>query len=119
MFVPTLPARKYVIVTEAWISSAHQLSNTGSMCDNLHGHNWKVTVVCGTDTLTPNGMVVDFSFVKSLIRELDHQLLNTVLEQPTAERVAEFLCSGIPFCLAVAVQETEGNTAWYLNPVMI
>ena len=117
MFVPTLPARKYVIATEVWISSAHQLINTGSMCDNLHGHNWKITVVCGSDTLDPSGMVVDFGYVKKLVKEFDHQFLNKIMRgSTTAENFAKYLCDRIPRCLAIAVQETEGNTAWYMNP---
>ena len=98
------------------ISAAHQLRLTyRSKCEYLHGHNWIITVYCRARELDKNGMVVDFTEIKKLVQEkLDHKNLNDVLYfNPTAENIAEWICSRIPSCFKVEVQESEGNKAIY------
>ena len=54
----------YYIEKTFEISSSHKLTlSYRSKCENLHGHNWKITVMCKAETLDENGMVVDFSVV--------------------------------------------------------
>ena len=71
----------YFIEKTFEISASHKLQlSYRSKCENLHGHNWKVTVMCKSRTLDENGMVVDFSVVKNNIQEqLDHKNLNDIL----------------------------------------
>jgi len=51
-----------------------------SKCTQLHGHNWQITIHCKARELDHNGMVVDFSKIKSSITDkLDHQVINDVI----------------------------------------
>lgn len=95
------------------ISAAHSLElDYESKCQNLHGHNWIITVYCKSEELNSNGMIVDFSQIKEAI-PLDHINLNEKIKQPTAENIAKWICERIPFCYRVDVQESEGNIATY------
>lgn len=98
------------------ISASHRLKlSYPSKCENLHGHNWIITVYCRSKQLNADGMVVDFTHIKRAIKEkLDHQNLNEVLPfNPTAEQIARWTCEQIATCFKVEVQESEGNTAIY------
>lgn len=107
----------YKTETNFTISAAHYLDlDYKSKCTRVHGHNWKVTVYCQSETLDRNGMVIDFKAVKNLVQErLDHAVINDVLAvNPTAENIAKWICDVIgQFCYRVKVQETEGNVAIY------
>lgn len=108
--------RMYYVTKRLEISASHALRlSYESKCENLHGHNWIITVFCRAEELNPDGMVTDFSHIKQAITErLDHQNLNEVLPfNPTAENIARWVCDSIPNCYRVEVQESEGNTAAY------
>lgn len=98
------------------ISAAHRLNlSYESKCQNLHGHNWHVTIYCKAKELNQDGMVCDFTHIKKAIHEkLDHQYLNDILPfNPTAENMARWMCEQIPTCYKVSVQESDGNIATY------
>ena len=106
----------YTVIKRMEISAAHQLRlSYPSKCENLHGHNWIITVYCRSLTLNEDGMVVDFTHIKQAVHsKLDHQNLNDVLPfNPTAENIAHWICKQIPTCFKVEVKESEGNTAIY------
>ena len=106
----------YTVIKRMEISAAHQLKlSYPSKCENLHGHNWIVTVYCRSKELNSDGMVVDFSHIKKVVKDqLDHKNLNDVLSfNPTAENMARWICDQISTCYKVEVQESEGNTAIY------
>ena len=95
---------------------AHSLKlSYQSKCENLHGHNWIITVYCRSKELNADGMVVDFSHIKQVVKEqLDHRNINEVLPfNPTAENIARWICDQIPTCFKVEVQESESNIAVY------
>ena len=98
------------------ISAAHNLQLSYlSKCENLHGHNWVITVYCKSPTLTKDGMVTDFSIIKKVIKEaLDHKYINEIIPaNPSAENIALWICQHIDNCYKVRVQESEGNVAIY------
>lgn len=106
----------YYVKKTLEISAAHRLTlDYESKCTALHGHNWMITVYCRSEELDSNGMVVDFSLIKSKVKSvLDHQILNDVLPfNPTAENLARWICEQIPHCYRVEVQESKGNVAAY------
>lgn len=112
----------YKVSKRMEIAGAHQLELPyNSPCQNIHGHNWIVTVHCCSETLTPYGMIVDFTKVKKAIHGvLDHQFINKVVPaNPTAENIAKWICDRVTsicevgYCYKVEVQESEGNVATY------
>jgi len=98
------------------ISASHHLTvSYESKCSRLHGHNWQITIYCRARELNADGMVEDFSKVKSKIKDaLDHQNLNEVLPfNPTAENIAHWITTQIDTCYKARVQESAGNVAIY------
>ena len=89
------------------VSAAHQLKlDYPSKCTQLHGHNWIIDVYLESETVDSNGMVLDFTKIKELVKDkLDHKILNDVLDfNPTAENIAYCICSQFPCCYRVDVQ---------------
>lgn len=106
----------YTVIKRMEISAAHSLSlSYPSKCEQLHGHNWIITVYCRSRELNADGMVVDFSHIKQVVMDqLDHKNVNDIVPMnPTAENMAKWICDQIPTCFKVEVQESEGNTAIY------
>lgn len=106
----------YYVEKRIEISACHHLTlDYESKCTQLHGHNWIITIFCKSKELNKNGMVVDFSEIKRLIKTpLDHKNLNEVLDfNPTAENMARWCTEQIPQCYKAIVQESEGNVAVY------
>jgi 6-pyruvoyltetrahydropterin/6-carboxytetrahydropterin synthase len=104
----------YKIERRFTVPIGHRLSKHDGLCKNIHGHNFTVHVGVKAEKLDDNDMVMDFSFLKDIVKEqmdqLDHCLvLNesdgalardlrmhgicdkvmTVPHDPTAERLAE------------------------------
>lgn len=67
----------YYVEKRIEISACHHLTlDYESKCTQLHGHNWIITIFCKAKELNKNGMVVDFSEIKRLIKTpLDHKNL--------------------------------------------
>lgn len=106
----------YTVIKRMEISASHSLRlSYPSKCENLHGHNWMITVYCRSKELNADGMVVDFSHIKRAVKSLlDHQNLNDILPfNPTAGNIAFWVYEQIPSCFKVEVKESEGNTAIY------
>lgn len=106
----------YYLRKQLEISASHSLSlSYTSKCANLHGHNWIITIYCRAQELNADGMIADFSHIKtSITQALDHKNLNEVLPfNPTAENIARWVLELTPHCYRVDVQESAGNIATY------
>lgn len=106
----------YFIKKTIEISASHSLKlNYKSKCENVHGHNWIITIYCKGRNLNDNGMIIDFSVIKEKINnKLDHKNLNDVLPfNPTAENLAKWITEIIPYCYKAEVQESTNNIALY------
>lgn len=108
----------YYIKKRMEIAGSHRLDLPyDSPCRRLHGHNWIITVYCKSESLSDEGMVVDFRIVKEKIHAvLDHQNINDILPfNPTAENIARWCCEQTPHCYKATVEESEGNMATYIR----
>ena len=106
----------YYVEKRIEVAMARRLCLTyESKCSHLHGHNAIVTVYCKSETLNENGMVVDFSTVKDIVKGLlDHQYVNDKVDfNPTAENLARWICEQVPNCYKVTFQESRDNIATY------
>lgn len=106
----------YTVTKRMEIAGAHNLKlSYKSKCENIHGHNWVITVTLQSEELNSDGMVMDFSHIKKEIHDkLDHSYINDVVAplNPTAENMAKWIADRLgPKCVKVAVQESEGNIA--------
>jgi 6-pyruvoyltetrahydropterin/6-carboxytetrahydropterin synthase len=73
--------------------AAHQLPWHTGACRELHGHGYRLEVTVA-GPLTDDGIVVDFADVRDtvereVISRYDHRYLNDVLDNPTAELIAQ------------------------------
>jgi 6-pyruvoyltetrahydropterin/6-carboxytetrahydropterin synthase len=115
-------------VTEHF-SAAHHLRGYGDPCEQVHGHNWKVTAFVHCEQLDPVGLGIDFRTLRRRLREvladLDHRDLNDTPwfreTNPSAEQLARHVygrlvqqLAGTPAVLArILVQENEDTGASY------
>lgn len=72
--------------------SAHYLTDYYGKCERLHGHTYILEVTL-EGKVQPNGLVIDFVVLKKIVQKqilakIDHQLLNDIIENPSAERLA-------------------------------
>ena len=115
-------------VTEHF-DSAHYLREYPGKCRNVHGHTWYIEVVIKGKHLDNTGILIDFSDLKELVRDLikpfDHQLLNEIAPfdtvNPSSENLAKYfyyemkkILSDKPISLVrVTVSESPTTAASY------
>ncbi len=113
----------------ASFSAAHSLRNYQGKCERLHGHNWKIEVLTGTESLDAAGMGLDFTVLRerlsAVLAQLDHRFLNDLEAFQTCspsseliarhifERLAPAVDDGRVRLVAVKVWESEGSWAEY------
>ena len=110
---------------EYHFSAAHFLTGVPSdhPCAGMHGHNYVVEVEVRGDISQRNGFCagLDFSQIdkvmKPMIEKLDHKVINDTIENPTAERIAQwFLSNATPnYFYSVKVWETSKCWAQAVN----
>ncbi|MCX7725395.1 MAG: 6-carboxytetrahydropterin synthase QueD [Chitinispirillaceae bacterium] len=119
----------FEVTTETTFSAAHRLKNYRGPCENLHGHNWRVRATVKCLKLDECGIGIDFKVLKAklkeIVKEFDHQDINTIFEplnlNPSSENIARYIFSKLKESLVdckceigkVEVFETEGNCAAY------
>ena len=80
-------------VTRAFaFEAAHQLPWHAGKCRRLHGHSYRFEVTV-EGPLDENGVVLDFDELRDVVQRkvvdrYDHQCLNDLMDNPTAELVA-------------------------------
>ena len=123
----------YTVSVYQFFSAAHYLREYKGKCENLHGHNWKVTVSVAGDTLDAAGLLVDFGIIKKNLSEilagLDHKVINDDVDffrtnNPSAENIARYVFDRMKKSLSppfrttavvksVTVDETETSSCRY------
>ncbi len=89
----------YKVSATLTFAAAHSLRGYEGACENLHGHNWVVTVTLGTEVLDDVGIAYDFKNMKidlnEIIDRFDHQFLNEVEPfdkiNATSENLAKYI----------------------------
>lgn len=124
---PSTPFPPHCLTLETVFSAAHAIVMQGQR-EPLHGHDWRVTVRIGGDTLDPDGLLVDFHKVSHDLRAIVEPWHNRSLNEvepfdtvnPTAElvaqtigdRLAKTLPDGVRL-ISVSVTEAVGCAAEY------
>ena len=103
--------------------AAHRLDGLpqGHQCGRMHGHSYEVEVFLESPTLDQVGFVRDYgelaAFKQWLDATFDHQVVNSVVPQPTAENMAHLIylraSSMYHEVTAVRVSETGKTSAWF------
>jgi 6-pyruvoyltetrahydropterin/6-carboxytetrahydropterin synthase len=92
-------SRRVRIARSFSFEAAHRLPNLppGHKCERLHGHSFRVELVCEGEADPTTGWLIDFADIKRafapFLERLDHRYLNEIdgLENPTAENLARWI----------------------------
>lgn len=121
----------FQVSVEETFSAGHALRGYKGKCENPHGHNYRVKVTIEGPQLDSIGLLVDFTQVKHVIREiiggLDHQFINDLdafkTVNPSAENLAKYFydeiigqLKGLPpgaKITEITVWETDTASAQY------
>ena len=102
--------------------AAHHLPRHPGKCRALHGHSYELVVSVEGPVEESSGMVLDFSDLKrvvasEIVEPLDHRLVNELIDNPTAERMAEWiwarLAPRVPGLVEVELYETRDCAVSY------
>jgi len=123
----------FEVKIETHFSSAHHLLHYKGVCENQHGHNWRVEVFVAGETLDKSNILVDFKVLKrevnKIVDYLDHADINELPEfagvSPSSEILAKFIYERVkekfldtPFGVSkVSVYETPTSCATYWESV--
>ena len=121
----------FELMIETRFASAHQLREYKGVCENLHGHNWKVQIFVLAERLNEIDIAIDFHELKKLAEEvimpLDHGFLNDIFpfteKNPSSENIAKWIFDSLRKKLdnddvnlsAVTVWESETASATYFE----
>jgi 6-pyruvoyltetrahydropterin/6-carboxytetrahydropterin synthase len=89
----------------------------GHKCANLHGHSYRIELVCEGHVDPRTGWLVDFAEIKHVFeplrKQLDHAYLNEIegLANPTAENLARWIWDRVKPDLALLAQVTVMESA--------
>jgi 6-pyruvoyltetrahydropterin/6-carboxytetrahydropterin synthase len=103
-------------------AGAHWLPAYQGNCNRCHGHEWKLEVVIKKRIDPDTGMVLDFAELKKIVTKnvidiFDHQLLNDILENPTAENICVWIWDKLMLeghlkgIASISIWETDGSRA--------
>ena len=106
------------LIREFTFEAAHRLPRTppDHKCSRLHGHSFRVELVCAGEVDPETGWLIDFADIKRAfepVREqLDHHYLNEIdgLENPTAENIARWIWIRLRPTLPLLHQVTIAET---------
>ena len=102
--------------------AAHRLPRHPGKCRELHGHSYELLVVVERPVDPHSGMAIDFTDLKRLVRRevvdrVDHKDLNEIIDNPTAELVAQWswerLSGHLPGLVEIELRETERCSVVY------
>ncbi len=76
--------------------AAHRLPNHPGKCRELHGHSYHLVISVDRPVQATSGMAIDFADLKQIVRrevvdKLDHRYVNDLIDNPTAEVMAQWI----------------------------
>jgi 6-pyruvoyltetrahydropterin/6-carboxytetrahydropterin synthase len=85
-----------ILRVEFQFNAAHRLPYYQGPCFHTHGHNYKLVVLVEGPVDTKTGLSTDFVRVKEIVHEqvlkdIDHNDLNRIVDNPTAENVVTWM----------------------------
>ncbi len=110
----------------ASFSAAHFLGAYRGTCEEIHGHNYRVEAVVGSEDLDRIGLSLDFRHLRkalqAVLKELGHRMLNETAQfremNPSAENIARWIFEELSGALAeegadlIEVRVWETPDAW-------
>jgi 6-pyruvoyltetrahydropterin/6-carboxytetrahydropterin synthase len=110
----------YELMVESKFAAAHQLRGYKGKCENLHGHNWRVTVAVTAERLNEQGLAIDFLDLKKALRDvldqLEHTFLNDIFPftqiNPSSENLAKWIYDTLAKKLNDDNIEVASVTVW-------
>lgn len=102
--------------------AAHHLPRHPGKCRNPHGHSYRLSVTVERPVDPESGLAIDFSELKEtvereVIRLLDHRSVNELIDNPTAEVMAEWiwrrLREPLPGLVEIELHETRSCSVVY------
>jgi 6-pyruvoyltetrahydropterin/6-carboxytetrahydropterin synthase len=102
--------------------AAHRLPRHPGKCKDLHGHSYHLVVSVDRPVAPETGMAIDFADLKTVVRRevvdrLDHKYVNELIENPTAEVMAEWIWNALreplPGIAEVELWETRNCAVVY------
>ncbi|HHQ45088.1 MAG TPA: 6-carboxytetrahydropterin synthase QueD [Candidatus Altiarchaeales archaeon] len=84
-----------IVARRFYFDASHHLPEYKGACERVHGHTYRLEVEVSGEQRR-DGMVLDFRDLKKVVQEnvldkLDHENLNKVLENPTAENICDWI----------------------------
>ena len=85
----------FLLTVSATFDAAHSIRSSGSICEKLHGHSWRIEAAF-SGTIGPDGVVRDFleldrDIRRAVISKLDHSNLNDLFDIPTTELICRWI----------------------------
>lgn len=110
--------RRVRVARSFGFEAAHRLPNVpqGHKCRRLHGHSFRVELICEGEIDPHTGWLIDFADIKRafepVFARLDHRYLNEIdgLENPTSENVARWIWERVRATLPMLVQINVAET---------
>lgn len=103
--------------------AAHHLPGYDGKCSRVHGHTYTVEVVI-EGPIGDDGFVIDFYDLKKIVsrvlEDLDHNDLNSIMQNPTAEMIASDIYQRLKTDLEktavslFSVKLWEGKNKWVM-----
>ena len=85
----------FLLTVSATFDAAHSIRSSGSICEKLHGHSWRIEAAF-SGPIGPDGVVRDFleldrDIRRAVISKLDHSNLNDLFDIPTTELICRWI----------------------------
>lgn len=111
---------KVTVTKRFTFEASHQLPWHKGKCKDLHGHSYKLEVEVSREGLAPtneHSIVYDFSDLSDIVKlniifYVDHKHLNDLMNNPTAECIANWIWITLYSCLVREKLNLESITLW-------